>query len=419
MPEDLLYQSVTRKYSEVAKHIGLDPSVTTILSQPKNEVMVHFPVRMDDGQHRIFKGYRIQHNNILGPYKGGLRFHSDVRLDEVKALAMLMTIKCSLVELPLGGGKGGIKFDPEELSPGELERVSRRFVAALGNNISPGHDIPAPDVGTNPQVMVWMMDTYMNLAGPDQKHQARGIVTGKPVDCGGTAGREKATGTGVVMCIEEWANRKDTTLKGMTYSVQGFGNVGSWAAIAMQGHGAKLVAVNDHSGSLVDPNGLDAHALKAHVDEHHQINGFENREVLSRNAFFEQPAEVMIPAALQNQIDTHEAEIMQVKLIAEGANGPTTPQAEAYLIEKGVEFIPDVLANAGGVIVSYFEWVQNRTNDSWYEDEVLQKLQRRLANTYQTVVDYAEAESMDMRAACYAKALKHLESVYQQRGVFP
>ncbi len=416
---DKLYESVCKKFAEVAETMELSASVETILSQPKNEIIVNFPVKMDDGTHKMFKGYRIQHNNILGPYKGGLRFHPCVNLDEVKALAMLMTIKCSLVDLPLGGGKGGIKFNPKEFSEAELERITRRFVSALGTNISPVHDIPAPDVGTNGQIMVWMMDTYMNLAGPNEKHLARGIVTGKTVDCGGTLGREQATGRGVVMCVEEWAKVQNEDLSKCTYSIQGFGNVGSWAADALDELGSTLTAVNDHTGTIIDQSGICAKKLMQYVRENGGVKGFKGMPTLSRDEFFAHKCDIMVPAALENQITETEAKMMQVRLIAEGANGPTTPLGEKILLEKGVQFIPDVLANAGGVIVSYFEWVQNRTRDSWTEEEVNTKLRRRLQEAFAKVMELYQTNDIDMRAACYMKAMKHLENVYTRRGIFP
>lgn len=417
--KDKLYTSVKNKIREVSHKLNLSQSVKTILKQPKNEIIVNFPVKMDNGELKLFKGYRIQHNNVLGAFKGGLRFHPCVNLDEVKALAALMTIKCSLVDLPLGGGKGGIKFDPTKLSKAELERVTRRFVSALGSNISPVHDIPAPDVGTNAQIMVWMMDTYMNLAGPNEKHLARGIVTGKTIECGGTLGREQATGRGVVMCIEEWAKINNIDIPTLTYSVQGFGNVGSWAADALNILGAKLTAVSDHTGTIINQSGLDVIRLKEYVKENGGVKGFDNLEERSRESFFSHKCDIMVPAALENQITEDEAEVMNVRLIAEGANGPTTPEAEKMLLEKGVEFIPDVLANAGGVTVSYFEWVQNRTRDSWTEEEVNTKLRRKLQKAYKEVVDLQKEEQVDMRTACYMKSIKNLENVYLQRGIFP
>jgi glutamate dehydrogenase (NAD(P)+) len=414
-----LFETVSKRFKSVSKMMKLNRPLKTILAQPKNELIVNFPVKMDDGKYRVFKGYRIQHNNMLGPYKGGLRFHPCVNLDEVKALAMLMTLKSALVDLPLGGGKGGIKFDPKSVSKAELERITRRFVAALGTNISPVHDIPAPDVGTNGEVMAWMMDTYMELAGPSEKYLARGVVTGKPIVCGGTEGRTQATGRGVVMCIEEWANQGGHDLSGMTFSVQGFGNVGSWAADALSNLGAKLVAVNDHTGTLMDPKGLDVQGLKAYVTCQGGVAGFEGRDTKTRDDFFAYACDIMVPAALENQITAHEAELMNVKLVAEGANGPTTAEGETCLLAKGTEFIPDVLANAGGVIVSYYEWVQNRTRDYWLEEEVNRKLRLKLQKAYRAVSEIARTEDIEMRDACYMKALIHLDEVFQLQGVFP
>lgn len=414
----LLYKFVVDKFDEVAESIDMSPSIRTILSQPKNELMVNFPVKLDDGEHHLFKGYRIQHNNILGPYKGGVRYHQDVRLDEVKALAMLMTIKCALVHIPFGGAKGGVKINPWDYSAEELNRITRRFTVALGNNISPSHDIPAPDMGTNAQTMVAMMDTYMNLSGFD-RHNSSGIVTGKPVDCGGTLGRESATGYGVVMCIEEWAKYKRLDLKGMTFSVQGFGNVGAWAAIGLHNLGARLVAVNDHSGTLIDHDGIAPHDLQDYANEHHQIAGYRGIDLSNRQRFFEEKVDILIPAALENQIDKDEAEVLGCKLIAEGANGPTTPLGEKILSDKGIDIIPDVLANAGGVTVSYFEWVQNRKSETWDEHEVHSKLQKKLTKAFTYVLEYSQNEKVDMRTACYALALERIQSVYKQRGIFP
>ena len=263
--------NVLKKYNAAADLINLESSVRTILSHPKNEIIVNFPVKMDNGEYKIFKGYRIQHNNSLGPYKGGIRYHQEVKLDEVKALAMLMTIKCSLAGLPLGGAKGGVKFNPRDYSNEEIIHITRRFVHALGDNIGPSYDIPAPDMGTNAQTMVWMMDTYMNTREMSQRHNVRGVVTGKSVDCGGTLGRNSATGTGVVMCIEEWAKGTGTDLQNATFSVQGFGNVGSWAAVRLAEHGSKLTAVNDHTGTIVDPNGIDVFALQKYVKHLHLL----------------------------------------------------------------------------------------------------------------------------------------------------
>ncbi|MEM7079768.1 MAG: Glu/Leu/Phe/Val dehydrogenase, partial [Pseudomonadota bacterium] len=277
--------SVSQRLERVADILNLDPSVRERLRYAQNEVRVHFPVNMDDGSTQMIVGYRVQHNNLLGPYKGGIRFHPDVNAEEVRALAMLMTLKCALVEIPFGGAKGGVEVDSHDLSARELERLSREMVAALGENIGPEHDIPAPDMGTNAQVMVWMMDSYLKLAGPGGKHNGIAVVTGKTVDCWGTVGREAATGSGVVMCIEAWAANKGEDLKGRTFTVQGFGNVGSWAARRLHDLGARLVAVNDQTGTLADKEGIDPHNLAEHVAEHGGVAGYAGREVLDREAF--------------------------------------------------------------------------------------------------------------------------------------
>ncbi|MCM8542121.1 MAG: Glu/Leu/Phe/Val dehydrogenase [Lentisphaeraceae bacterium] len=417
--KDIFLKNVMKKFNEVCRAIKLDPSVKTILSQPKNEIIVNFPVKLDNGEYKLFKGYRIQHNNILGPYKGGIRYHQEVKLNEVKALAMLMTIKCSLVGLPLGGGKGGIKFNPHDYSQSELKRITRRFAHSLGDNIGPDYDIPAPDMGTNAQTMVWIMDTYMNTREQNQRHNVRGVVTGKSVECGGTVGRNSATGTGVFMCIEEWAHENEFNLHGATYSVQGFGNVGSWAAMNLAEKGAKLTAVNDHTGTIIDPKGIDVFALKDHVDEHGGIAGFNNMPESTRDDFFKNKVDIIIPAALENQITKYEAELLDVKLVAEGANGPTTPEAEKILAEKGISIIPDVLANSGGVIVSYFEWIQNKTANYWVEERVHNELKRIITTAYSEVSIYSTKHETDMRTACFIKALNSLATVYEQRGIFP
>lgn len=420
MAEKVVFlEHVMKKFDKVCDLINLDPSVRTILSQPKNEIIVNFPVKLDNGNYELFKGYRIQHNNIMGPYKGGFRYHEDVKLDEVKALAMLMTIKCSLAGLPLGGAKGGVKFNPRHYSKGEITRITRRFIHALGTNIGPGYDIPAPDMGTNAETMVCMMDTYMNTLDQSQRHNVRGVVTGKTVECGGTLGRASATGTGVVMCIEEWAQGSGENLQGKTFSIQGFGNVGSSAAIGLAGHGARMTAVNDHTGSIIDPHGIDVYALKEHVKETGGIGGFNDLPLLSRDEFFSHEVDIIIPAALENQIDEHEANLIKAKLIAEGANGPTTPKGESILLNKGIDIIPDVLANCGGVIVSYFEWIQNKTSNFWIEEKVHSELRRIITHAYLEVVNLSQKHKTDMRTACFCKALESLQSVYKQRGIFP
>ena len=417
--DDLLYEFVQRKIAEVGERMGLDDSVRTILSQPKNEIIVNFPVLMDDGSHRLFKGYRIQHNNALGPYKGGMRYHHDVHLDEVKALAMLMTIKCALVGLPLGGAKGGIKFDPGELSIGELQRVTRRFTVALVNNIGPGHDIPAPDMGTDAQTMVWMMDTFMTLCPPSERFSGRGVVTGKAVDCGGTVGRESATGFGAIICLKEWARYTGFKLDGCRFSIQGFGNVGYHAAIALHDLGGTLVAVNDHTGAIVDPGGIDPYQLKEHTASAGKLAGFGGLENCDLHEFYSAEVDVFIPAALENTIGPAEADLLTARVVLEGANGPVTEDGEKVLLGEGIDIIPDVLANAGGVIVSYFEWIQNIRSEAWDLEWVNARLEKMLKTAYSGVLEIFRDGGLTMRDACYMRALKKLGNVYEMRDVFP
>ncbi len=416
-----LFDVSRQQLEKAAKAINLDRDVGTILSQPKNELIIHFPVRMDSGEYRLFKGYRVQHNNILGPYKGGMRYHEDVTLDELKALASWMTWKCSLLELPFGGAKGGIKFNPREHSTSELERITRRFTHALGANIGPEFDIPAPDVGTNAQMMVWMMDTYMNVVGQDQKHAVRRVVTGKTLASGGSEGREKATGQGIVHCITEYAKEKRLNLDGATFIVQGYGNVGSHTARILSKLGATMLAVGDHTGFLANPEGINAHRLAEYVATHKSIEGYPHGRPITREEFFSTPCDLVIPAALENQIGEAEAKWIHanVKVVVEGANGPTMPEAEAILAQRNIDVIPDILANAGGVTVSYFEWVQNKRSEHWDLAEVEERLERKMKRAYLTVREYAATKKLDMRTAAYAVALERVQRAYQERGIFP
>jgi len=402
-----------------AELVHVPEHVHVILRQPKTEIIVNFPVKMDDGHYRLFKGYRIQHSNILGPYKGGLRFHEVTSLDEVKALAALMTWKCSLMGLPFGGAKGGIKFNPREVSKGELERITRRFFHALGGNIGPDYDIPAPDVGTNEQVMAWAMDTYMNTVGTVHRQNALGVVTGKPVTSGGSLGRSKATGQGLVHCIREWAERNDFELQGKKLIVQGYGNVGSHTAVLLGQLGVSLVAVGDHSGHLYNPEGFNEHRLQSFVQDHGSISGYPNGVKITREEFFATEADIFVPAALENQVGEAEAGLLKVRLVAEGANGPTTPAGDRVLESRGIFVIPDILANAGGVTVSYYEWVQNRRSERWHLEEVEDRLERAMRHAYQRSMDFSEKHECAMRIACYGLALERLSQAYVERGIFP
>lgn len=416
-----LFERVREQMDRAATAVGLAPEVRRILSFPACEVCVNFPVRMDDGRVEVFSGYRVQHNNVLGPFKGGIRYHPDVSLDEVRALAAWMTIKCALVDIPFGGGKGGVQVDPSALSRRELERLTRRFVYALGANIGPGYDVPAPDVNTDARTMAWIVDTYAATLPPQERYRAMGVVTGKPVSAGGSAGREKATGQGVVDLIEMWAADQRCTTSDLSYTVQGFGKVGSWAARILASKGAKLVAAQDATGTIMSRTsaGLDAHGLAEHVKLTGGVAGFEVARSISSDEFFAVKADVFIPAALENQVTGESARLLNVRLVAEGANGPTTTEGDAVLRDRGIAVLPDVLCNAGGVIVSYFEWLQNRSGDVWTAKVVDERLRSILERAYGRVKETAEERTLDWRDAAYAVALNRLEQVYGERGIFP
>ncbi len=416
-PEFRFFRVVQDYVEQAANLVDLPEYLRRILPEPKNEIIVHFPVKLDSGEVELFKGYRIQHNNILGPFKGGLRFHPSAGLDDFKALASLMTWKCSLIGVPFGGAKGGIKFDPRKYSAAEIERITRRFIHSLSSNIGPDSDIPAPDVGTGEQTMAWAMDTYLNTRGGQQAN--RGVVTGKPVAVGGTLGRTKATGQGVVHCIVDWADRNAFELEGKKLMVQGFGNVGSHSAVLLSHLGVSLVAVGDHTGYLYNPEGFNTYRLQEYVRKNGSINGYPNGEPITREEFFQANADIFVPAALENQIGAEEASALQVRLIAEGANGPTNPAGEAILDERGIAVLPDVIANAGGVTVSYYEWVQNRRSESWTIVDVDDRLERAMRLGCQHMHDIAHRYGCSYRLACYAAALERLRVVYEQRGIFP
>ena len=415
-----LFATALDQFNRGADLIDLPDDLRSILSQPKNEIIVNFPVRMNDGTYRVFRGYRIQHSNLLGPYKGGVRFHNMVDLDEVKALASWMTWKSALCDIPFGGAKGGISFDPTVLETDELERVVRRFTHALGSNIGPDHDIPAPDLGSNAQSMVWMMDTYANSTGSTERQNVKRIVTGKTLETGGSPGREKATGQGVVFCLQHWADEVGFDLVGATVSIQGFGNVGSATGRILQVHGARLVAVQDHGGSITDEDGIDAFELADWVREHGSVAGFPSAMWIDDEDFWSVPADLLVPAALENQVTAEHAGRIQARVVVEAANGPTTLEAEKILAQRGIDVLPDILVNAGGVVVSYFEWLQNRSAERWDLEDVDFKLRETLWKACDAVVDIRkELEIQSRRDAAYAVALRRLQVVYKQRGIFP
>ncbi|MBE0635949.1 Glu/Leu/Phe/Val dehydrogenase [Candidatus Bipolaricaulota bacterium] len=416
-----VYGTVIRQFDRAADRMGLDPSIRKILSVPMNEVVINFPVKMDDGRIEMFAGYRVQHNDALGPFKGGLRFHPAVEINEVRALATWMTWKSAIVDIPFGGAKGGIQCDPSLYSESEMQRITRRFAFSLGANIGPEYDIPAPDVNTNAQTMAWILDTYLSTLPPGDRHRALHVVTGKPVEAGGSIGRDKATGQGVVYCIERWAQDRSFDLSNATYFVQGFGNVGSWTARLLKPYGSKLVAVEDHTGAIANPAGIDPDELSVHVAQHGGVAGFSGTEAIDHEAFLRTQADIFVPAALENQLTAETTPWLdvKVKVIAEGANGPTDLDGDAILDEKGIDLLPDILCNAGGVVVSYFEWLQNKRSEFWDLDEVDGKLRRRIMGGYDRVGAAADEFDVDWRTAAYIVALARLERLYKRRGIFP
>lgn len=414
------YQTVTDQFNKAADLMKLDPGVRKILSGPQNEIVVNFPVKMDDGRIEVFKGYRVQHNNTLGPYKGGLRFHQTIDLEAVLALAALMTWKTALTALPFGGGKGGIQMDPSKYSKSELERITRRFTFALGENIGPDYDIPAPDVNTDAQIMAWMMDTYLSTKNPVDRQNNIHIVTGKPVMSGGLRGRDAATGLGVVFTIDEWAKDNKFDLKKATYTVQGYGKVGYWAAHYLNIRGSKLLAVQDASGSIYNSKGIDVEDLYQYCKKHNGlVAGYPKATAIDRLEFFKVKSDIFIPAALANQINEETAPLLDCKLIAEGANGPTNTGGEEICMEKGIHIIPDILCNAGGVIGSYFEWLQNKRHETWELEDVNRQLQAKLVKAYREVEQAVKKHKTDWRTASYVVAISNIEEVYVERGIFP
>jgi glutamate dehydrogenase (NAD(P)+) len=414
-----LYENVIKQLEKAEDIVHFDGEICKILAETMNELIVHFPVKMDDGKVKMLTGYRVQHNNALGPFKGGLRFHPLVDVDEIRALATLMTWKTAITNIPFGGAKGGLQIDPADYSIEELEKITRRFTFALGNNIGPEYDIPAPDVNTNPQIMAWILDTYISTVTPNERNRCIHVVTGKPIESGGSQGRYKATGQGIVFLIEKWAKDHGFNLKGATYIVQGFGNVGSWAARLMKKNGSRLIAVEDVTGAIHNKEGLDPDDLADYVNEHGGVLDYPKAPPIDHETFFSTKADIFIPAALENQITEETAELLNVKLVTEGANGPTDPEGDRVLQRREIDVIPDILSNSGGVIVSYFEWLQNKRSEFWELDEVDNKLHKMIVDAYERVRDTAEKFKVDWRTAAQIVAISRLEMVYRERGIFP
>ncbi|HXE79848.1 MAG TPA: Glu/Leu/Phe/Val dehydrogenase [Vicinamibacterales bacterium] len=409
-----IFDAMLQAVDDAARILNLEPGIWKILSQPKRQITVSCPVQMDNGDIEVFTGYRVQYNITLGPAKGGIRYHPDVNLDEVTALAAWMTWKCAVCQVPFGGGKGGIVCDPTRLSRRELEALTRRYVAEIIDAIGPDKDVPAPDVNTNEQIMAWVMDTYSMHVGRTET----AIVTGKPVELGGSAGRREATGRGVMICTREAAHHLGFDIKGATVAVQGFGNVGSVSARLISQLGAKIVGVTDWRGGVYKDDGLDVEQLAEWVREHKTVDGFPEGEPLTNDQLFRLDVDVLIPAALENQITIENANDVRAKVVVEGANGPTTPEAHRMLHERGVFVVPDILANSGGVTGSYFEWVQNRHGYYWSEDEVNRQLEEKMVRSFDAVLKASLTYGVDMRAAAYIVAIDRIATVTRLRGMY-
>ena len=385
------------------------------LKRPKRALIVDIPIELDNGTVSHFEGFRVQHNLSRGPGKGGVRFHPDVTLEEVMALAAWMTVKCAAVNLPYGGAKGGVRVDPRQLSLKELEKLTRRYTSEIGLVIGPHTDIPAPDVNTNPQIMAWMMDTYSMNVGAT----ATGVVTGKPIELGGSLGRVKATGRGVFVVGREAARRINVPIDGARVAVQGFGNVGSAAAELFVGSGAKIVAVQDHTGTVYNPTGLDIAGLIAETHANGGVGGFKGGDKIGNENFWDVESEFLIPAALESQLTRDRAERVKTRMILEGANGPTTPDADLIFGERGILVVPDVIANAGGVTVSYFEWVQDFSSFFWTEDEINVRLDKIMVDAFKRIWEMGDQHKIPLRTAAFVVACTRVLQAREKRGLYP
>jgi glutamate dehydrogenase (NAD(P)+) len=413
------FRIAQQQFDKAADLLDMPEDIRAILRVPQRELTVNFPVKLDTGTTKVFTGYRVQHNLGRGPVKGGIRYHPQVDIDEVRALAMWMTWKCALVNIPYGGAKGGVVVDPSQLSIGEIERLTRRFATEISILIGPDKDIPAPDVNTNPQIMAWIMDTVSMHSG----HTVNAVITGKPLQVGGSLGRNEATGRGVSLMVREWARVHNRNLDQLDVVVQGFGNVGGVAAMLLHQMGCRVIAVSDASGGYVRRGGLDIAAMRQYADKHPRrlLEGYAapGVERLTNSELLEIPCDVLVPAALENQLTELNAPRIHAKVIVEGANGPTTPDADAILEDRGIMVIPDILANAGGVTVSYFEWVQGLQSFFWDEQDVNAKLERIMVNSFEQVRAMAEQRRVSMRLAAYLLAVRRVADANITRGIYP
>jgi len=411
-----LYQNTLAALNEAAALVKLDPNILERLKKPKKAIMVSVPTRMDDGTVKVFDGYRVQHSSTLGPCKGGIRYHESVNLSEVSALAMLMTFKCALAGLPLGGAKGGVRVNASKLSRSEKQRLTRRYTSEISSFIGPEKDIPAPDIGTDAQTMAWIMDTYSQ----EQGHAVPGVVTGKPIEIGGSLGRSTSTGRGVIYTVEEACNylkiKQDFNVK---VAVQGFGEVGAAAATCAHELGLCVTAISDVNGGLINEKGLNVTAIKDYYSKNKTLKGYKEADAITNDEILVSKCDILVPAAVDGVINENNAKKIRAKLIAEGANGPVTLQAHHELVGNGVFVIPDILANAGGVIVSYFEWVQDLQNFFWSEKEINSRLREIMTSTFRTVLDHSLAEKADMRKAALGTAVKRVSAAMLLRGLYP
>lgn len=415
-----MYENVIHQFNAVADKMDLDENIRKMLLTTNNEITVNFPVEMDDGKIEMFKGFRVQHNNILGPYKGGIRYHPTISLSDSRALAMWMTWKTSLAGLPFGGAKGGVEIDPSKYSQRELERITRRFAFSLGANIGPDIDIVAPDVNTNSQTMAWFSDTFMHTHSTVERLINQNVATGKPIAFGGSEGRDRSTGYSVYLATKLYLEEQGETLKDKTYILQGFGNVGEWYAHFMNAEGAKLIAVQDASATLYNENGFDVAALLNHKNKiNGHIKGFAEGANMAAENFFGLDCDIVVPAALGNQITRDNAHEIKAHLVVEGANGPVTSDAETILLERGITILPDFLCNSGGVIGSYFEWLQNRKGEFYDLQEFLERTGRKFEISFKSVVNTIEKYETDWRTACYILAIRNIEASFKVRGLFP
>jgi len=408
-------ENVRKLINDVGDRINIDETCRLRLGECERELTVHFPVKMDDGEVKVFTGFRVVHNDTRGPGKGGIRYHPDVTLDEVRALAALMTLKTAVVNIPYGGAKGAVVCNPKVLSLGELERLTRRYAVEINILLGPESDIPAPDVGTNPQIMAWIMDTYSMGKG----YSVPAVITGKPVEIGGSKGRFGATGRGCMICALLIAKHLGINLKKTTVTVQGFGNVGATAAKLLAREGCRVIAISDSKGGVYNPKGLELDGLLAHKRETGSVIGFKDAETITNAELLGLQCDILVPAAIENQIVKANAASVKARVIIEGANGPTTPEAHEILCDNGILVVPDILANSGGVIVSYLEWVQSLQSFFWDEAEVNDYLQRIMTKAFAEVLEISQQEKVDMRAAAYMLALRRLAVAMAMRGIFP